>query len=338
MKRQSLLFCAPRQIEVTEAPLEPPGPGEVLVETLVSAISPGTEMLVYRGEFPADMAVDASIEALGGEFRYPLKYGYSAVGRVIEIGEGVDAAWQDRLVFAFQPHESHFTAPVHALVPVPEGIAVEDAVLLPNMETAVNFLLDGQPLIGEQVVVFGQGIVGLLTTTLLAVFPLGCLITVDPYAARRDVSQALGATFSIDPVLPAVQEQLAMMLGGKGADLAFELSGSPQALDQAIAITGFNGRVIIGSWYGQKRADLNLGGAFHRSRIRLISSQVSTLTPELSGRWTKARRLDVAWEMIRQVRPARLITHRFGVDEAAEAYALIDQHPEQTIQVVLTYR
>jgi threonine dehydrogenase-like Zn-dependent dehydrogenase len=123
----------------------------------------------------------------------------------------------------------------------------------------------------------------------------------------------------------------------QGADLTYELSGNPAALDQAIAATGFSGRVVIGSWYGQKRADINLGGRFHRSRMRLISSQVSTLAPEWTGRWSKARRLQVAWRMLEQVQPAHLITHRFPLTQAAQAYALLDQHPEEAIQVLLTY-
>jgi threonine dehydrogenase-like Zn-dependent dehydrogenase len=120
-------------------------------------------------------------------------------------------------------------------------------------------------------------------------------------------------------------------------DLCFELSGAPEALDQAIAVTGFDGRVVVGSWYGQKRASLDLGGRFHRSRIRLVSSQVSTLAPALTGRWSKARRFELAWEMLRQVRLARLVTQRFPVEQAAEAYQLIDQQPGETIQVLLTY-
>jgi alcohol dehydrogenase len=123
----------------------------------------------------------------------------------------------------------------------------------------------------------------------------------------------------------------------QGADLTYELSGNPAALDQAIAATGFSGRVVIGSWYGQKRVDINLGGRFHRSRIRLISSQVSTLA-QVERRWSKARRLQVAWWMLEQVQPARLITHRFPLAQAAQAYAMLDQHPEEAMQVILTMR
>jgi threonine dehydrogenase-like Zn-dependent dehydrogenase len=209
------------------------------------------------------------------------------------------------------------------------------------METGVNFLLDGAPLIGEQVAVFGQGIVGLLTAALLARLPLASLITLDRYPRRREASLSLGAHASLDPSAPDALAQLQSHLQADrsyaGADLTYELSGAPATLDMALAATGFNGRVVVGSWYGQKRADLNLGGRFHRSRIRLTSSQVSTLTPELMGRWTKSRRLQVAWHMLREIKPARLITHRFPLAGAVQAYALIDQHPDQCIQVILTY-
>jgi 2-desacetyl-2-hydroxyethyl bacteriochlorophyllide A dehydrogenase len=335
VRSRALYFTAPGQIEIRERALPALASGQVRVQTLCSAISPGTEMLVYRGQFPRDLTVDESIGALAGAFAYPLQYGYAAVGRVVERAPDAGAEWAGRLVFAFQPHASHFVAAPEALLPVPDGINAETAAFLPNMETAVNFLLDGQPLIGERVAVFGQGIVGLLTTALLARFPLARLITLDRFAKRRAASLDLGAHLSLDPAAP---DALAQLRGpGDGADLTYELSGSPAALEQALAATGFAGRVIIGSWYGQKRAELDLGGRFHRSRLRLISSQVSTLTPQLHARWTKARRLAVAWERLRSAQPARLITHRFPFTEAARAYELIDQRPEETIQVMLSY-
>jgi threonine dehydrogenase-like Zn-dependent dehydrogenase len=192
--------------------------------------------------------------------------------------------------------------------------------------------MDGQPLIGEQVAVFGQGVVGLLTTALLARFPLARLVTLDRYELRRKKSLALGAQACLDPERTAWRKFLP-----DGADLTYELAGSPAALDQAIAVAGFCGRVVIGSWYGQKRAALNLDGRFHRSRIRLISSQVSSIAPEWTGRWSKARRFETAWQMIQQVKPAQLITHRFSIEQAAEAYALLDETPEQAIQVIFNY-
>lgn len=341
MLRKALYFTAPYQVSLREEPLAAPGPGQVLVQTLMSAISPGTELLIYRGQAPQDLAADTAISALTGPLAFPLKYGYSAVGRVVELGAGVPTHWHDTLVFAFHPHEDFFLANPAELLPVPPGLAPEEAVFLPNLQTAVTLTLDGKPLIGEKVTVFGQGIVGLLLTALLASFPLARLVTLDRYANRRLASESLGAHASLDPLAPGASEEIRLALQGAGqdpwADLAYEISGNPTALDQALAVTGFQGRIVIGSWYGNKKAELHLGGLFHRQRQVLMSSQVSTLAPELTGRWTRNRVLEVAREMAAKVKPARFITQRFPLAQAAQAYALLDQHPEKAIQVVLTY-
>ncbi|MBN1668264.1 MAG: zinc-binding alcohol dehydrogenase, partial [Anaerolineales bacterium] len=286
------------------------------------------------GQAPQDLPADDSIAALGGDLSYPLQYGYAAVGQVAALGCGVDPAWLGRQVFAFQPHQTHFTASPEEVLPLPAGIPAESAVFLPNMETAVNLVMDARPLIGERVAIFGQGIVGLLTCALLARYPLAELLTLDPLANRRAASLQAGATRSLDP---SAENNLMQVHGEAGLDLAIELSGAPRALDQAIAVTGFAGRVLIGSWYGSKPVQLDLGAAFHRSRIRLLSSQVSSLEPALSGRWSKARRFELAWKMLRQVQPQRWITHRLPFAQAARGYQLLDQQPDQAIQVIFDY-
>ena len=335
MKRRSLFFISPRQVEVREEPLHEPAPDQVLVETVCSAISPGTEMLVYRGEFP-DLPVDLNIESLSGDFSYPLCYGYSCVGRIIANGSQVSQEWLDRLVFAFQPHCTHFLARVESLLPVPEGMDPEVAAFLPNMETAVNLVQDAAPMLGERAMVFGQGVVGLLTASLLAEFPLEALITADRYGLRREASLGVGVKACLDPGDSGFRA-FAKSLLNPDADLSIELSGSPAALNDAISLTGFSGRIVIGSWYGKKTNSIDLGGSFHRSRIRLISSQVSSISPGLSGRWDKTRRFEVAWDAIRRIQPQKWITHRFSLEMAHEAYRLLDEAPAETIQVVLSY-
>lgn len=327
--RRSVIFAGPRRVLVEEAPLPEPGPGHLLVQTTLSAISAGTEMLVYRDQFPPGLPLDAALSGMQAPFAYPLTYGYAAVGRVIQAGQGVAGDWLGRLVFAFHPHTSHFVAPPADLLPVLDGLPPESAAFLPNVETAVNLLQDGAPLLGERVVVFGQGVVGLLATALLARFPLDRLVAVDAYPLRREAALAAGAHEALPP------DALNDLLGA--ADLVFELSGHPEALNQAIAVTGYAGRVVVGSWYGQKPVSLDLGGRFHRDRIQLVSSQVSTLAPGLRGRWDKARRLETAWQMVDGLAPAQWITHRFPVTQASDAYHLIDRQPAETIQVILTY-
>jgi threonine dehydrogenase-like Zn-dependent dehydrogenase len=203
------------------------------------------------------------------------------------------------------------------------------------METAVNLVQDAAPIFGECVLVLGQGVVGLLTASLLSEFPLERLVTADCFEIRRN-SSPVSQQVSLDPFSPNFHNDARKLLNGS-ADLTFELSGRPETLNDALAITGFSGRIVIGSWYGEKRAEIDLGGAFHRSRIKLISSQVSTLSPELSGRWNKARRFNTAWRALERIKPEKWITHRFPIEQAGEAYQLLDQNPQETIQVLITY-
>ncbi|UCF89981.1 MAG: zinc-binding dehydrogenase [Desulfobacterales bacterium] len=341
MKRISLIFEKPFEVGLREETLPKVKAREVLVKTQFSAISPGTEMLVYQGQMPFDMPLDANIKTLAQTLRYPLKYGYTAVGEVIGLGSAVKKDWLHRKVFGFHPHESYSVANPNELIPIPADIDPQAALFLSNMETAVNFVMDGRPLIGECVVVLGQGIVGLLTTALLAQFPLTSLVTLDRFALRRQKSLEMGASSSLDPHRPEVASTLARILSahnGEGmADLVYEVSGNPEALNQAVSVAGFGARIVIGSWYGAKQAHLDLGRRFHRHRIQLRSSQVSTLAPELTGRWTKTRRFAVAWDMIRRVQPTQLITQRFPISRARQAFERLDQKPEETVQIVLVY-
>jgi 2-desacetyl-2-hydroxyethyl bacteriochlorophyllide A dehydrogenase len=340
MERQSLYFIAPGVVEVRDEQIAEPGKSQVLVRTLLSAISSGTEMLLYRGQFPEDLKLDENIETFSGGTAYPLMYGYSAVGEIVAHGDDISPEWVGKRVFSFQPHVSHFVTETNSMQIIPEDLTLEDAVFLPNMETSINFLMDGGPVIGEKVIVLGQGVVGLLTSALLSQYPLMSLVTFDRYPLRRRASLDCGAQTSFDPSEIEEFEGSTKELTPEdygGADLVYELTGDPHGLNQAIELCGFDGRIVIGSFYGKKQAELDLGGWFHRSRIKLISSQVSTINPQFSGRWDKTRRFQIAWEMLKRVRPARLITHRFPIHQAGEAYQLLDDNPGDTIQVVFQY-
>lgn len=334
---KTLTFTAPRRVEVRETPLPALQDDEVLVESVCSAVSAGTEMLVYRGEFP--QLYDAH-DSVSSELKYPLAYGYACAGRVRKIGKSVNSEWEGKSVFSFQPHTSYFAAKPENLFPIPHSLTPENACFLPNMETAVNLLQDGAPVLGERVLVLGQGVVGLLTASLLCNFPLEELVVVDAYEMRCN---ALGADSGNLKTIKLTPEELKNTRHSKSGyaqekfDLTFELTGSPSALNDAIEHTAFSGRIVVGSWYGQKQAQIDLGGSFHRSRIRLISSQVSTISPELSGRWDKSRRFDVAWKAIERIQPQKWITHRFSLGDAAKAYRLLDENPQETIQVVFDY-
>ena len=201
--------------------------------------------------------------------------------------------------------------------------------LLPSVETATNLVLDAAPRLGERVVVFGAGVIGLCVTRLLASFPLSSLVVVDPVERRRDLAAAMGAdrTETPETVGDAVRD----------ADLALELSGRPSTLDDAIDAVGYDSRIVVGSWYGTKRAPIDLGGRFHRERIDLISSQVSTISPSLRGRWDRDRRFDEALGWLDRIDADALITHRIPFERAPEAYELLDSEASDAVQVILAY-
>ena len=333
---QQLWFTKPFAVEVREQLLPMPAAGELLVKTLCSAISAGTEMLVYRGQIPGAMTLDAGLDSLQGAADYPLQYGYASVGLVQQIGEGVDPDWAGKRVFSFQPHASHFLATPASVIVLPDDIEPEAAVFLANMETAVNLLQDGAPAIGERIAVLGQGVVGLLLTSLLSRFPLADLTAVDGVAARRAQALLVGArqAFAPEAVAASLQHQSSAC---SGADLIYEVSGVPEALNLAVSLSGYSSRIVIGSWYGNKSTVVPLGGAAHRNRLHISTSQVSTIAPQLSGRWDKARRFELAWEMIRQIRPQQLITHRAPLHEADALYKLLHEAPGDVLQAIFRF-
>ena len=304
-----------------------------MISAACSAISAGTEAMIYAGAFPRDAVLDASIAAMQGTFAYPFSYGYALAGRVVARGSDVDASWDDALVFVFHPHQDRLVVPVAVCQRVPAGISAEAALYLPQVETALNLVLDGAPRVGERAVVFGLGVVGLLTARLLSEFPLERLIAAEPLGWRRRLAGDWGVAETADTNDAGQTQKLTRL----DADLAFELSGDMAALNLAIDSAGFDARIVVGSWYGAQACPLDLGGRFHRNRLRLVSSQVSTLAPQLTGRWDKPRRLAFAWNALARLRPERLGSRFFPLAEGAEAFETLRARPEGVMQVAFRY-
>jgi 2-desacetyl-2-hydroxyethyl bacteriochlorophyllide A dehydrogenase len=316
-------ITAPRTIELRCEEDRPLADDEVRVRTLLSGISHGTEMLVYRGQAPAELAFD--LPTFAGSFALPIKYGYATVGQVVEVGQAEARLAVGDRVFVHHPHQTELRVDSTLPVRLPADMSPERGVFLANLETALNVVLDAHARFGERVVVFGQGVVGLLVTQLLLRSGVS-VIAVDAYEQRRRLAARFGAL----AVAPDELHETA-------ADVTIEISGNPAALQAAIDATAVEGTVVVASWYGTKPVQLQLGGRFHRHRLKLVSSQVSRLDPALAPRWDRERRMQLALDVLPQLDLEPLITHRFGFEQAADAYRLVDEHPERTVQVVLTY-
>jgi 2-desacetyl-2-hydroxyethyl bacteriochlorophyllide A dehydrogenase len=246
---------------------------------------------------------------------------------VIEaLGSDVGSHQVGDVVFAFQPHQERFVAPVSALTPV-AGLEPRIAVLLPYVETALQVALDAGPVFGETVAVSGLGVLGLLVAMLLGRAG-GRVIAIEPQAWRRTLATELG----IDAVAPRDAASRA-----SGVPLVIECSGNPAALDTALALLGHEGTALVASWYGTKPVALALGGSFHRRRLTIRSTQVSTIPAALSKRWTHRRRLTEAVALARDLPLAHLASHTIPFERAGEAYARIDAAEPGVIHMAFGY-
>ncbi|MFN5059362.1 MAG: zinc-dependent alcohol dehydrogenase [Chloroflexota bacterium] len=323
---------APYQVRIQTESLAPLNADEVAISTHYSAISHGTEMLVYRGQVPSSMALD--LPTLEGSFAFPIKYGYAVVGRVQDIGDAVaDVAIGD-MVFALHPHQTYCHVHHTLVKKIPPTVPAKAAVLAANMETAINIVHDTRPVLGDIVVVIGLGVVGLLVSWLLARQAVR-VIAIDPIAHRRECAQQMGVLKVIHP--DEAPQFVHMITEKRGADCVIEVSGNPEALPLALDLVGQEGLIVVASWYGSKPVTLDLGSRFHRGRVRMRSSQVGQLAPDLAPRWDYQRRMSVVWRMLAQFPYHVVLTHEYRFENAASAYDVIDRNELPMVQTVLQY-
>ena len=331
---EAVWFSGPQRVEVRQEPVALVGPDDVRVRSLVSGVSAGSELLVYRGEAPSDMQPD--LPTVGGDFGFPIKFGYASVGRVTEVGSHVAQLAVDDLVFVHHPHQTDYVVPADAPIRLPAGLPPDVGVFAANLETAVTVVLDAHPRIGEAVLVAGQGVVGLLITMLLHRVGAAPIVTADLHDRRRAASASAGA----DHVLRADVDLVDAVLDltdRRGVDVAVEASGNPAALQACIDAAAFGGTIVVASWYGTRGVSLSLGERFHRRRLRMVSSQVSTLDPALAPRWDRARRAALVSALLEELPLNELVTHRVPFGQAGAAYELLDRRAGECLQVVLDY-
>lgn len=304
------------------------------VESVYSLISSGTELKVYKGQFD-DAVLDVNIKGMENErMAYPLAYGYCLVGRIVKCGSNV-SEWNylGQLAFTFAAHATHVVVSVDGLQLVPPGVSAEDAIFMPSVETALSLVHDAHVRVGENVAVFGQGLIGVLVTAILHLHNhpssysgnYGIITTFDALPDRLAASSQMGSTQAL---LPG---------GFRGPfDVTIEVSGNSRALQSAIDCTADGGKVVIGSWYGNAEVSLRLGMEFHRSHKAIITSQVSELPASVSGLWDKGRRFGLAWDLVRDIRPSRLLTKMVALKNADDAYVALDKGSD--IAVAFHYR
>lgn len=308
----ALWFEAKARCALRTAALPPRQEGELTVRALFSGISRGTEALVFNGQVPESEFERMRAPYQDGDMPFPVKYGYAAVG-IVEEGP---AAIRGRAVFALHPHQDRFRIRTDDARLLPEGLPAERAVLAANMETALNIVWDAGIMPGDRVAVYGAGVVGLLTAYIASRIPATDTVVCDTSPARRPVAEALGLSFCVPADVP------------QNCDVLINASASPAALENALDHAGFEARIVEASWYGEKRAEIPLGRAFHARRLSIISSQVGAIAANRRARWDYARRMSKALELLCDDRLDALISGETPFSSIADAYPGVLASPD----------
>jgi 2-desacetyl-2-hydroxyethyl bacteriochlorophyllide A dehydrogenase len=304
---KALWFEGQGQCRIIDEPLAKVQSDEVLVRTLYSGISRGTEATVFQGLVPPTEYERMRAPFMSGAFPFPVKYGYCAVGEVVE--GAADRIGQR--VFCLHPHQDYFVAPSSAVTRLPDAVPPQRAVLGANMETALNIIWDADIKPGDRVAVFGAGVVGALTAYLANGIPGTETVLIDPDVERANLASNLGLSFTAPT-------------GVSGEfDVLINASGAAAALSMAIDHAGLEARIVEASWYGERQATLSLGGAFHSRRLTIRSSQVGHVAPSQQARWPLSRRLAKALALLSDARLDALISGETAFSDLQESYPRI---------------
>jgi 2-desacetyl-2-hydroxyethyl bacteriochlorophyllide A dehydrogenase len=310
---------APGAGEIRVADLPAPGSDDVVVRTLFSGVSRGTETLVFRGRVPRSQATRMRAPFQEGEFPGPVKYGYLNVG-VVERGP---ARLHGRTVFCLYPHQTRYVVPAAAVTPVPDDVPAGRAVLAGTVETAVNALWDAGPRVGDRIAVVGGGMVGCCVAALLARFPEVRVELVDVDPARADVAAALGVGF-------ATPEQ-----AQGDCDLVVHASATESGLARSLELLADEGEVVELSWYGDRPVSVPLGEAFHSRRLAIRASQVGAVAPARRARRGHADRMALALRLLADPAFDALVTREIAfADLPAEMTRIVDEPSALCIRVI----
>jgi alcohol dehydrogenase len=340
---RAVWFTSQRQAELITEPVSAPEDDEVLVRAKVSLVSAGSEMTVFRGQTASIDEID--LETLGGDYPFPIKFGYQVVGEVLEAGASAGFAPGDR-IFSYHPHQDLFStwtrsrrsggflsnAPL--VFPIPDNVADRQAAFANLYAVAFNALLDVPVRYGDVVAIYGLGVVGHILADLVRPIA-GQLVLIDPILSRRNRITYVNADAVVHP--DDARSAIDALSSGRGTDLSFEASGAPQALQTAINLTGVEGTIAVISYFGTRDVQLRLAPEFHVRRQRIKSTWVGLIDSSLQSRWNESRRMSAIMHRLADFNTEHIVSHTLPFDSAPDAYRLIDTTPEDTLGILLEY-
>jgi len=347
-----MVYDGPKQLRVEEKESLPVGAGEVKIRTICSGISHGTEMNVYRGAAPffrrkSDPETRLFVDAGAGEtWQYPIRscdpgvwyMGYASVGEVIETGNNVTKVKKGDVVVCSAPHQTEAVKSEDDVVILPDGINPEYAVTFTNLITAYNGIMDTHIILGETVVVSGLGMLGQMVVQMAKMNGASKVYGIDVIERRLEAALENGCDEVFSPMKTKdIAKEIRKRTNNRGADKVIEVTGNAKALQEALRSAAPETTITALGWYQGKLNDVDLSEEFHHNRLGIKQSQTNFVDPSLRHLWDYNRRVETCLDIMKKLKFSNLITHRMPYNNVAEAYQIVDQHPEDVIQVVITY-
>jgi len=347
-----MVYDGPKKLRIEETESLPVGANEVKIRTICSGISHGTEMNVYRGAAPffrrkSDPDTRLFVDAQKGEtWQYPIRscdpgvwyMGYASVGEVIEVGNDVTKIKKGETVVCSAPHQSEAIKSEDDVVILPDGIDPEYAVTFTNLITAYNGIADTHILLGETVVVSGLGMLGQMVVQMAKMNGASKVYGIDVIDRRLEAAMENGCDEVFSPLkIKDIAMQIRNRTNNRGADKVIEVTGNGKALQEALRIAAPETTITALGWYQGELRGVDLSEEFHHNRLGIKQSQTNFVDPSLRHLWDYNRRIETCLNIMKELKLSNLITHRIPYDDVAKAYQIVDQHPEDVIQVVITY-
>ncbi len=347
-----MIYDAAKTLRVDTAEDKKPQKGQVVIKTLVSGISHGTEMNIYRGAAPffrrkynAETRLFEQAQSTE-TWGYPVRscddgvwyMGYAAVGEIVEKADDVQDFEVGDIVYSAAPHQSHSVSNASDIISLKDVSDPKHAIFFTNLMTSYNAVLDGKIKLGDTVVVSGMGVLGQMIAQLAKLNGAFKVYVIDTIDKRLHAALENGADKAFNPkTCDDIALEIRKLTDNRGADVVFEVSGNAVALNEAIRIAAPETAVVAVGWYQGEIKGLDLSEEFHHNRISIKQTQTNHMAPEYSHLWDNARRSESCVKLLSMLKLDNLISHRIDFDDVASAYKMVDETPQDIIQVMLTY-
>lgn len=327
MKSLNIVFTGKNALELREEEAARPREEQVLVETSKSLISAGTETICLMRLFEPGTH-------WAGWVTYPFHPGYSNVGRILEVGSGVEGLKPGDRVASRSSHGQRVVADIEHAVKIPEEVGDEDAAFFALAKITQIGVRAAEHELGDFVAIVGMGLLGQLVAQYANLSGAREIVAVDAVKCRLDMALENGATKTLQAGVDDIRAAISDMTGGRRADVVYDITGNPAALPQCLPLIRKFGKMILLGDTG-KPSEQRLTADVVTKGITIRGAHDGNAPAEVTHHtyWTQANMIGLFFDYLRRgiMDVSGLITHRFSPLEARSVYDMLIERREDAM-------